>query len=61
MTEFAGLKQAPRLSELHENDVLLMKREMDMMNREYRKHPDFVRRVGTLIEDNLRLRLLIKN
>lgn len=38
-----------------------MRKEIELMRKEYPKDPDFVMRLQNLIEDNTRLRLLLKN
>lgn len=61
MTKFANYNATPTLSELNDNDISLLQKEIDLMNKEFPKSPDFVQRMKSLIEDNLRLRILLKN
>lgn len=46
---------------MKENEINLIKKEIEYMNREYPKHPDFVKRIQSVIEDNYRLRILLEN
>lgn len=50
-----------QLTELNSNDISLLQKEIELMTKEYPKHPDFVKRLVSLIQDNLRLRLLLEN
>lgn len=46
---------------LKKNEISLISKEIELMNKEYPKHPDFVRRIQSILEDNHRLRILLEN
>ena len=58
MTGFGGHQD---LSNLTDSEIGSIEKEVEFMTKEYPKHPDFVKRVKSLVEDNHRLRLLVES
>lgn len=48
-------------SEMNENDMDLLQKEVELMRSEYPKHPDFAKRLASTLRDNARFRALLEN